>query len=273
MHVVPQFHSSELSEQCFFPSHHSVRWTHWWLLQESSLSLHFAVEIHTHTHRENQHWGQQLCSVVHYLVERVTCKSHSSWPHQPAGGSLGNRHRSCWLWCTRYCRDTPTESALSSLTDTHTHSFVNLSVRLHHKYIFVFSHRLTTVLLVAVVVTVQVSVTAFGRQDTATRSTLEVTGRALCHNQEQQEKLKTLFFLLLFTVKRGLGGGEWCLSVPSTPASGSRQVTFPPSSGNWLQSESSGHCSPTMPSTDSHFSLALRHSDLGAEMYEQVLGA
>lgn len=139
MHVVPQFHSSELSEQCFFPSHHSVRWTHWWLLQESSLSLHFAVEIHTHTHRENQHWGQQLCSVVHYLVERVTCKSHSSWPHPPAGGSLGNRHRSCWLWCTRYCRDTPTESALSSLTDTHTHTLLLTWVCVFITNIFLFS--------------------------------------------------------------------------------------------------------------------------------------
>lgn len=54
-------------------------------------------------------------------------------------------------------------------------------------------------------------------------------------------------------------------SVPSTPASGSRQVVFPPSSGNWLQSESSGHCNPTMLSTDSHFSFALRHSDLQGE--------
>lgn len=228
---------------------------------------------HTHTHRESTlrttavFSGSLSCRTSNMQVSQQlassTCRGQSGKPSQIMLALMhtllpGHSHR---------------ERSEQPDRHAHTHSFVNLSVRLHHKYIFVFSHRLTTVLLVAVVVTVQVSVTAFGRQDTATRSTLEVTGRALCHNQEQQEKLKTLFFLLLFTVKRGLGGGEWCLSVPSTPASGSRQVTFPPSSGNWLQSESSGHCSPTMPSTDSHFSLALRHSDLGAEMYEQVLGA
>lgn len=41
---------------------------------------------------------------------------------------------------------------------------------------------LTTVVLVAVVVTVQVFVTAFGRQDAATRPALEVAGGALCGN-------------------------------------------------------------------------------------------
>lgn len=42
--------------------------------------------------------------------------------------------------------------------------------------------RLTTVVLVAVVVAVQVSVTAFGPQDAAARLTLEVAGRALCYH-------------------------------------------------------------------------------------------
>ena len=52
-------------------------------------------------------------------------------------------------------------------------------------------------------------------------------------------------------------------SLPSTPASGSRQGTLPPSSGNWEQSESSGHWRPTTLSTDSHLDLEARHSDLG----------
>lgn len=42
--------------------------------------------------------------------------------------------------------------------------------------------RLTAVVLVAVVVTVQVSVAAFPRQDAASRATLEVAGGALCYH-------------------------------------------------------------------------------------------
>lgn len=70
------------------------------------------------------------------------------------------------------------------------------------------------------------------------------------------------------TMETDVTGNQECFSlsvrvcVPSTPASGSRHVVFPPSSGNWLQSESSGHCNPTIPRTDSHFAFALRHNDL-----------
>lgn len=50
---------------------------------------------------------------------------------------------------------------------------------------------------------------------------------------------------------------------PFTSGSGSKQELFAwPSSGNWAQSVSSGHCNPTIPSTDSHRSLEFLHKDL-----------
>lgn len=94
---------------------------------------------------------------------------------------------------------------------------------------------LTTVVLITVVITVQVSVTSFGGQDAATGPTLEVAGRALCRhgNNNNNNKVQNVnltedhFFSMKLRPHE-----EDTRSVPSTPSSGSRQVVFPPSSGN-----------------------------------------
>lgn len=123
---------------------------------------------------------------------------------------------------------------------------------------------LTAVVLVTVVVAIQVSVTAFAPQDTAARAALEVAGGALCRHGDKSPGHGQLPVPLTLTLT--MTG-----FVPSTPASGSRHVALPPSSGNWLQSESSGHCSPTIPSTDSHLALALRHNNLPQQGRGEIL--
>lgn len=65
--------------------------------------------------------------------------------------------------------------------------------------------RTATVVLVAVVVTVQVSVTAFGCQDAATRPTLEVAGGALVHSGFRQQAAAVSSFLWKLTTVRVLG--------------------------------------------------------------------
>lgn len=99
------------------------------------------------------------------------------------------------------------------------------SVRVHVDVMSQMLTGLTAVVLVAVVVTVQVSVAALAGQDAAARPTLEVTGGALCYHGNTTRNQNDL---------RGNGGSIAVptKSVPSTPGSGRRQVTFPPSSGN-----------------------------------------
>lgn len=86
--VVPQSHSSELSEQCFLPSHHSVRWTHWWLLQDSSLSVQAAEETETAQSAQRpppttMHPHQHISAVTHsQQLASSTSRGQSGKPSQ-----------------------------------------------------------------------------------------------------------------------------------------------------------------------------------------------
>ena len=102
--ALPQSHSSEASEQCFLPSHHSVLWTHWWLLQGSSLSLHAAAQTQAQSatscpdRKEARGHSQQLASsasrgqsgkpsqiMLALMQARLPGHSHRARSAQPGG--------------------------------------------------------------------------------------------------------------------------------------------------------------------------------------------
>lgn len=124
---------------------------------------------------------------------KYTHWTHSSWLHLLVDCSQESHHRSCCVGY-RFClRDIPISLAPHTLhTETHTHTHICLTWhRTLPLFILLYKHKrssLTACVFIAVIITVCVSITTFGWEDTSSRTTFKVTGRALWNKQTNTYK-------------------------------------------------------------------------------------